>query len=152
GPFLSFASSAFLLYCRPGCPAADPIQFMTWRAAAMESQENNVEPSQIRKPRVGVLTRVLQDAACYKLRLGDPLCLMSPVLEAYHFKNQADHSYEGVYPFKEDRDFVDAMDMFIVQRLFPYPEFRPLLEMIVASGKPIVYEVDDWLLDMSEQH
>ena len=118
----------------------------------MESQENNVEPSQTRKPRVGVLTRDLQDAACYKLRLGDPLCLMSPVLEAYHFKNQADHSYEGVYPFKEDRDFVEAMDMFIVQRLFPYPEYLPLLEMIVESGKPIIYEADDWLLDMSEQH
>ncbi|UTH76710.1 glycosyltransferase [Chromobacterium sp. IIBBL 290-4] len=111
-----------------------------------------MESKQPRKPRIGVLTRDLQDAACYKLRLGDPLSLMSPVLEAYHYKNQADHSFEGVYPFEEDQDFVDTMDMFIVQRLFPYPEFRPLLEMMVESGKPIVYEIDDWLLDMSEQH
>lgn len=118
----------------------------------MKSQGSAVENQKSRKPRIGVLTRDLQDAACYKLRLGDPLSLMSPVLESYHFKNQADHSYEGVYPFEEDSDFIAAMDMFIVQRLFPSYEFRPLLEEMVASGKPIIYEVDDWLLDMPEEH
>ncbi|WP_233492917.1 glycosyltransferase [Chromobacterium sp. ATCC 53434] len=111
-----------------------------------------MEPQETRKPRIGVLTRDLQDAACYKLRLGDPLGLMSPVVDAYLFRNQAEFSFEAVYPFKDDREFVDAMDMFVVQRLFPYPEFRPVLEMIVESGKPIVYELDDWLLNVSEQH
>lgn len=117
----------------------------------MKSQENNVE-QQPRKPRIGVLTRDLQDAACFKLRLGDPLRLMSPVLDAYLFRNQVEYSFEGDYPFKDDQDFVDSMDMFVVQRLFPYPEFRPVLEMIVESGKPLVYETDDWLLDTPEQH
>ncbi|VEB45135.1 N-glycosyltransferase [Chromobacterium violaceum] len=117
----------------------------------MKSQENNVE-QQPRKPRVGVLTRDLQEAACFKLRLGDPLGLLAPMLDVYEFRNQADFNYEGSFPFDSDSAFVEAMDMFVVQRVFPFEEFMPVLREIVESGKPIVYEADDWLLDMPEQH
>ncbi|RBH50332.1 hypothetical protein C3F00_034995, partial [Pseudomonas sp. MWU13-2860] len=105
-----------------------------------------------RKPRVGVLTRDALDEACYRLRLGDALQLVGKEFEHYYYKHSAAYMYEGVFPFDSDDDFVKEMDLFLVQRLFPRPESKALLEKLVESGKPIVYEVDDWLPEMPESH
>ncbi|WP_176219502.1 glycosyltransferase [Chromobacterium haemolyticum] len=105
-----------------------------------------------RKPRIGVLTRDALDEACYRLRLGDALQLVEKEFDHYYYKHSAAYLYDGVYPFGSDDDFVREMDIFLVQRLFPRPESKALLEKLVESGKPIVYEVDDWLPEMPESH
>ncbi len=104
------------------------------------------------KAKVGVLTRDGLDAACFRLRLGDVLNKLTPVFESYLYHNSAILMPDGAYPFATDDEFISAMDMFVVQRAFPSPSYRPLLQKIVDSGKPIIYEVDDWLIGMPESH
>ncbi|MDD2733785.1 MAG: glycosyltransferase [Desulfuromonadaceae bacterium] len=47
-------------------------------------------------------------------------------------------------------DMIDAADLVIVQRFYPRQGTLPFLEKILASGKPVVYEVDDLLTDLPE--
>ncbi|OHX12815.1 glycosyl transferase family 2 [Chromobacterium sphagni] len=133
-------------------PALDHFIEVTQRAAVEKAEQLRIERTTPRKPRIGVLTRDNLDTACYKLRLGDALGLMEPVFDCHHFKYQSSYMFDGQYPFKSDNEFVEQMDLFIVQRVFPFPEYRPVLNEMIASGKPIVYELDDWLLGMPEQH
>ena len=39
-------------------------------------------------------------------------------------------------------------DLILIQRLFPSPETQPVLDMIFASGKSVLYDLDDLLLDV----
>lgn len=105
-----------------------------------------------KKPRVCILTRDGLDAACFRLRLGDALQMMSPVFETFFYKNSAQLMPNGQFPFENDDDLIAFADLFVVQRAFPSPAYKPLLQKIVDSGKPIIYEVDDWLIGMPESH
>ncbi|POZ62636.1 glycosyl transferase family 2 [Chromobacterium alticapitis] len=116
---------------------------ITQRAAAEKTHEKRVEKLRPRRPRIGILTGELLDTASYNVRLGDPLALMSPVLDTYFYKNQAAYSYEGEFPFQIDGEFVEVMDMFVIHHGFPIAEFPDLIDLIVESEKPIVYEAGD---------
>lgn len=104
------------------------------------------------KPRVGVLTRDMPDMVCLRLRVLDPLQLMGNYFDYQLYEMMASKLYEGEYPYADDDAFIAGMDMFLVQRAFPVQAVRPLLEKIVASGKPVIYELDDWLLGLPESH
>ncbi|MGR2679965.1 glycosyltransferase [Chromobacterium haemolyticum] len=105
-----------------------------------------------KKPRIGVLTRDGLDAACFRLRLGDMLNMLAPVFDTCFYSNSAQLMPNGEFPYESEQAYVDAMDVFVVQRAFPSKGWKPLLQMIVDSGKPIIYEVDDWLIGMPESH
>jgi glycosyltransferase involved in cell wall biosynthesis len=51
-----------------------------------------------------------------------------------------------------DADPVEWADLILVQRYFPLKETSPLLEIILASGKPVVFELDDFLLEVPPTH
>lgn len=104
------------------------------------------------KIKVGVLTRDMPDMVCFRLRVLDPLQLMGNYLEYQIYQQMAKRMYEQSYPYSDDDEFVSAMDIFIVQRVFPVAESRALLQKILDSGKPVIYELDDWFLGMPESH
>ncbi|SFJ73288.1 Glycosyltransferase involved in cell wall bisynthesis [Desulfomicrobium apsheronum] len=51
-----------------------------------------------------------------------------------------------------DAEPAEWADLIVVQRYFPLKETSPLLEIILASGKPVVFEIDDLLLDVPPTH
>ncbi|WP_256870340.1 glycosyltransferase [Chromobacterium haemolyticum] len=103
---------------------------------------------QKRNPRVGVLSRDHFDHACFKLRLGDPLSLLAGVVDTFFYKNIESHRLLGDYAFENDDDFVRAMDIFLVQRGFVDESYKALILAIVDAGKPIIFDIDDWLWGM----
>ena len=51
-----------------------------------------------------------------------------------------------------DADPAKWADIIVVQRYFPLKETSPLLETFLASGKPVVFEIDDFLLNVPTSH
>ncbi|MBK8000463.1 MAG: glycosyltransferase [Verrucomicrobia bacterium] len=47
-----------------------------------------------------------------------------------------------------DDSAVKHADVVVIQRMFPGPEHQEVLNRVFASGKPIIYELDDWFFDM----
>ncbi|WP_227104798.1 glycosyltransferase [Chromobacterium rhizoryzae] len=101
-----------------------------------------------RNPRIGILSRDHFDHACFKLRLGDPLSLLAGVVDTYFYKNLEAHRLVGDYGFDSDAHFVESMDAFIVQRWFIDKCYMDLMKIIIESKKPIVFDIDDWLLGL----
>lgn len=105
-----------------------------------------------RKPRIGLLTLDFPDGACFRLRLGDPMARLAEVVDVQFCNITSVVLLDGRYPFANDQEFVDAMDMFIVQRAYASPGAMPMLEAVFASGKPVIYEMDDWLPGLPTSH
>ncbi|MEO9386148.1 glycosyltransferase [Chromobacterium phragmitis] len=100
---------------------------------------------QKRKPRVGILSRDFVEFACFKLRIADPLSLLAGAIDTYFYHSIERARFLGDYGFDSDEHFIASMDFFIVQRWFITHLTKPLIEQMLASGKPIVLEMDDWL-------
>lgn len=49
-------------------------------------------------------------------------------------------------------DALKWADMVIIQRYFPLKETWPVVEAILSSGKPVVYDIDDLLIDIPHDH
>lgn len=49
-------------------------------------------------------------------------------------------------------DAMDAADLVLFQRYFPMQETWPLVAKALGSGKPVVYDLDDQLLDVPAAH
>ncbi|EEG06989.1 glycosyl transferase family 2 [Pseudogulbenkiania ferrooxidans 2002] len=105
-----------------------------------------------RKPRIGVLSQDPPDSACFRLRLGDPLAVLADAIEVHYWRYTASVMVDGQFPFASDQDFIDAMDMFIVQRSALHPSTDELVQRLLQSGKPLVYELDDWLPSLPMSH
>jgi glycosyltransferase involved in cell wall biosynthesis len=96
--------------------------------------------------RIAVYSLDLPHYACAELRIIAPLNLLKDKVEfkwaVQHFNSQ---SWIDVNP-------IHWADLIIVQRYFPLQETQSILEMILNSGKPVIYDIDDMLLHISEAH
>lgn len=45
-------------------------------------------------------------------------------------------------------DMIDQADIIVIQRFYPRKGTVPYIEKMLSSGKPVIYEVDDLLLDL----
>lgn len=59
--------------------------------------------------------------------------------------------YGGIEWLRQNRG-LGEMDLLLVQREFPGPKTQAVCEAIVSSGKPIVYETDDYLQRVPKHH
>jgi hypothetical protein len=87
--------------------------------------------------------------ACYSFDDPSQACARLRVLEPAQALGKAVRLLWGAVPVPRDemhfvrKDILDAADVVLIQRVFPYPPSVPLLEAIFASGKPVVYDTDD---------
>jgi glycosyltransferase involved in cell wall biosynthesis/SAM-dependent methyltransferase len=91
--------------------------------------------------RVAVLSFDEVHTNCAGLRLLEPL-LRLPEIEltwAVHIANQ-----RGMF----DMEAIKHADLFVMQRMFPRPDTETALTGILKMGTPIIYEVDDLLMEM----
>lgn len=82
-------------------------------------------------------------APCGRLRIMDPFAVLGGHAVRYAMQPQ-----EGGLAFRMDQ--LAWADVVITQRGFPQPSTRPLLEPILAAGKPVVYETDDCLPEVPD--
>ena len=88
--------------------------------------------------------------ACGFLRVQAPLDASSDCL-----KGTWGVSRERKFFFRRtviDHALIDAADIILVQRLFPRRATQNFLEKVYASGKPVIYEIDDLLTDLPFDH
>jgi glycosyltransferase involved in cell wall biosynthesis len=96
--------------------------------------------------RIAVYSLDLPHYACAELRIAAPLRHLSGKVEFKWAVHNADNrSWIDVSP-------IDWADVILVQRYFPLQETQPVLEGILGSGKPVLYDIDDILLDIVETH
>ena len=85
--------------------------------------------------------------ACYSFEDPAHACARLRVLEPVRALGDAVRLLWGAVPcdagHRLREDILDAADLVLIQRLFPYPDTAPLLRTIFASGKPVVYDTDD---------
>lgn len=101
-------------------------------------QGRKVQPERIR---VAVLSFDEIQTNCARLRLLEPL-LRLPEIElswAVHIANR-----RGTF----DTEAMRNADLFVIQRMLPCPGTATTMEEIFRMGTPIVYELDDLLMEM----
>lgn len=96
--------------------------------------------------RIAVYSLDLPHYACAELRIIAPLRLLEDKVEfKWAVQNINNQSWIDVSP-------IDWADLIIVQRYFPLQETQPILDRILDSGKPVMYDIDDILLNITETH
>jgi hypothetical protein len=96
--------------------------------------------------------------ACYSFDDPRQACARLRVLEPAQALGKAVRLLWGAVPVPRDevhfvrKDILDAADVVLIQRVFPYPPSVPLLEAIFASGKPVVYDTDDDWTSLPRSH
>lgn len=89
--------------------------------------------------RVAVFSNENPETACAQLRLRAPLSSGPDAVEVVWATHRRG---SGV---TVDVDRIEWADLIVVQRFFPGPATADLLDRILASSKPVVYECDDLL-------
>lgn len=87
-------------------------------------------------------------SACAWYRLLSPLsALKERVSFTWAVRMDAQANIQGV-----DMGCLERADLVIIQRFFPLDMTAPLLEEIFASGKPVIYETDDFFFDIPDEN
>lgn len=94
--------------------------------------------------RVAVYSLELERYACAQLRVVQPALKAGAQLE---WAAQSDGVNYAIHA-----DSLERCDLALVQRTFPQAETWTLIEKILTSGKPVVYECDDLLLAVPDAH
>lgn len=96
--------------------------------------------------KIAVYSLDLSRYACAELRVGAPYRKLRDSLSyKWAVQERDNQSWIDISP-------IDWADIIVIQRYFPLQETLPILERILDSGKPIVYEIDDLLLDVPLSH
>ncbi|NWK77243.1 glycosyltransferase [Aquitalea sp. LB_tupeE] len=113
-------------------------------------ESGNQLPSPEERIRVGVLSGDVVDGACMRLRLHDGFSLLSPWLDTVYFPGN------GVYGCRPEAVDIERLvawsDVFVLQRGAFSDRNDKFIKALFASGKPIVFELDDWLPAMPSSH
>lgn len=86
------------------------------------------------------------DGACAFLRVIQPMSSLTQEVQWRTFHAPPGQSTQSPADALRDSDLV------LVQRLFPCRDNRTSLDLILRSGKPILYETDDLLHELPENH
>lgn len=100
-------------------------------------------PNQIR---IAVYSLDLPQYACAQLRVVQPATQLAGQVRL----DWAAQSNGNDYAIRADA--IDSADLILIQRTFPQAGAWPLVEKALASGKPVLYDIDDLLLDVPEDH
>jgi len=106
------------------------------------------EPILQASPQLRVAVYSLDDpkSACAQLRLKQPLAAMGAKVELFWGAHN-----DGV-TCTADLGLLEKADLIVLQRFFPRNGTMPFIEQMLASGKPVIYEADDYLLDVPVGH
>ncbi|WP_343066721.1 glycosyltransferase [Dissulfurirhabdus thermomarina] len=98
------------------------------------------------RPRVAVLSNCGREEACSHIRIVSPFQAHAWQVEAgWAMLRQGNE-------VRISRDILEAADAVIVQRLFPSEGSKPVLDWVFASGKPVIYDIDDLFFDLPESN
>lgn len=86
------------------------------------------------------------DGACALLRVIQPQTYLRQEVRGRTFQAPPGE------PTPNPADALEDADLVLVQRLFPCRDNRTSLDIILRSGKPILYETDDLLHELPEGH
>ena len=93
--------------------------------------------------RVLIASFDLPEHPCFRVRLLDPLLAAGGMEVAL-----AMQPHGGGFAFRQD--LLQAADVIVTQRGFARPETRAVRDAILATGKPVVYEIDDCLPEVPD--
>lgn len=98
------------------------------------------------KINVGVFSPLKKDNPCTFLRLIGPLSYHPDCLGVCFADKNYFESSEYV------KQIIEASNILVLQRDFPAPENYIALQQILRSGKPVVYELDDMIWELPDDH
>ena len=96
--------------------------------------------------RVAIFSVEPRKWACARLRLTAPLGRLTEEIE-FLWARRGGHAKAR---FQDD--LIEQSDLIVIQRLFPSAETLPLYRRILASDRPIIYELDDDFLHIPPMH
>ena len=119
-----------------------------------EGSANAVETTEVKslssfsiQYRIVVYSGDRQSDACAQIRLLQPFKHLNPKLEIlWGVKDKADGGHYSDLPL------ADKADVILLQRYYVMENHRDYIEQILASGRPVVFEMDDLLFDLPPDH
>ncbi len=96
--------------------------------------------------RVAVFSVEPREWACARLRLTAPLGRLTEEIEFLWARRGRHAGARFQY------DLIEQSDLIVIQRLFPSAETLPLYRRILASDRPVIYELDDDFLHIPPTH
>ncbi len=137
--FEDFKCLQFIVRARP-LPAHD----MDVQGGARRGASPRELPASIR---ILAYSRDVRTSSCAQIRLVRPMQHVQPQCELV-WASDAGRNGLGVL----DESLLRDAELIVLQRSFPGKDTAPLLEAIFASGKPVIYETDDLLIDLPEDN
>lgn len=117
------------------------------RLIAITQSVANERQKQKAIPKIGILTLENPFSPRYNQRIGHILGLLGNHLETVSIARST-RSNELII----DEKRLYECDTFIVQREFPSPTNQALLDKLIATGRPIIYDTDEPLEQLSAEH
>lgn len=105
-----------------------------------------VRPSRRHGPaRIAVYSRDVRISSCPQIRYFRPFV---PLQEAWELVWGVQEDGRGNWSAAVDPD----ADLHVISRIFPGADTQQVVEAIFATGKPVIYETDDLLIDLPEDN
>jgi glycosyltransferase involved in cell wall biosynthesis/radical SAM superfamily enzyme YgiQ (UPF0313 family)/spore maturation protein CgeB len=108
--------------------------------------QDDISRGSDRPLRISVFSLDSAEDACARIRLIAPLERLGKKVELLWGATSDGTSCST------NLDMIGAADLIVVQRFYPRQGTMPFIERMFASGKPVIYEADDLLLDIPENN
>jgi glycosyltransferase involved in cell wall biosynthesis len=120
-----------------------PPTLTAWKqiSKAMFTKQENINSTSI-KAKVIVFSFDAAGTACAAIRILHPLSFLKDQLEVFWcvgIKNKV---------AKVNDELIETADLIIIQRGFPCKLTLPIINKCLDSGKPVIYDIDDNLLEI----